>query len=157
MANMLGDLQLTEKEKLDYAVRIEGHSDNVAAALLGGCVVTVKMGDDAQYKKLPPIETDIVIYIPKLELKTADARKVLPSEYVQADAATASGVSNLMVTSLIMGEYELAGNMMESDLFHESYRAKLIPNYYEIRSKARELGAFGTVISGAGPTMISFV
>lgn len=46
---------------------------------------------------------------------------------------------------------------MESDLFHESYRAKLIPNYYEIRSNARELGAYGTVISGAGPTMISFV
>lgn len=157
MANILCDLGLSETEKLDYAVRIEGHSDNVAAALLGGCVVTVKMGEEARYKKLPPIETDIVIYIPKVELKTADARKVLPTEYVQADATTASGVSNLMVSSLIMGDYELAGQMMESDLFHETYRAKLVPNYYEIRSRARELGAYGTVISGAGPTMISFV
>src|SRR5690625_2666262 len=73
------------------------------------------------------------------------------------DAATASGISNLMVSSLLTGDYKLAGKMMESDLFHESYRAKLIPNYYELRSHARELGAFGTVISGAGPTMISFV
>lgn len=157
LANILCDLQLTESEKLDYAVRIEGHSDNVAAALLGGCVVTVKMGDDAKYKKLPPIETDIVIYIPKVELKTSDSRNVLPSKYEQADATTASGVSNLMISSLIMGDYELAGQMMESDLFHESYRAKLVPNYYEIRTRARELGAYGTVISGAGPTMISFV
>jgi len=157
LTNILCDLQLTESEKLDYAVRIEGHSDNVAAALLGGCVVTVKMGDDAKYKKLPPIETDIVIYIPKVELKTSDSRNVLPTEYEQADATTASGVSNLMISSLIMGDYELAGQMMESDLFHESYRAKLVPNYYEIRTRARELGAYGTVISGAGPTMISFV
>lgn len=157
MANLLCGLELAEEEKLDYAVRIEGHSDNVAAALLGGCVVTVKMGEKADYKKLPPIETDIVIYIPKVELKTSDARKVLPNEYVQADATTASGVSNLMISSLIMGDYELAGKMMESDLFHETYRAKLVPNYYEIRSRARELGAYGTVISGAGPTMISFV
>src|SRR5690625_8027851 len=73
------------------------------------------------------------------------------------DAATASGVSNLMISALLTGDYELAGKMMESDLFHESYRAKLIPNYYELRSHARELGAFGTVISGAGPTKISFV
>src|SRR5690625_3808211 len=73
------------------------------------------------------------------------------------DAATASGVSNLMISALLTGDYELAGKMMESDLFHESYRAKLIPNYYKIRSNASELGAYGSVISGAGPTMISFV
>ena len=74
------------------------------------------------------------------------------------DAATASGVSNLMISSLLTGDYELAGKMMESDLFTgKSYRAKLIPNYFDIRSNARKLGAYGTVISGAGPTMISFV
>ncbi|HLR64874.1 MAG TPA: homoserine kinase [Pseudogracilibacillus sp.] len=157
MVNQLAHLNLTEKEKLAHAVRIEGHSDNVAAALLGGFVVTVQMDDDAQYKKLPTIDTDIVIYIPKVELKTSDARSVLPDEYVQADATTASGVSNLMLSALMLGDYELAGQMMESDLFHETYRAKLVPNYYEIRRKARDLGAFGTVISGAGPTMISFV
>lgn len=157
LANQLCQLNLTEKEKLDYAVKIEGHPDNVAAALLGGFIVTVKMDEDTSYKKLPAIETDLVVYIPNFELKTEDARKVLPKEFVMKDAATASGVSNLMISAFLTGDYELAGKMMESDLFHESYRAKLIPNYYEIRSEARKLGAFGTVISGAGPTMISFV
>jgi len=157
LANQLCLLHLTEKEKLDYAVRIEGHPDNVAAALLGGFIVTVKMGNDTSYKKLPAIKTDLVVYIPNFELKTEDARKVLPEEFLMKDAATASGVSNLMISAFLTGDYELAGKMMESDLFHESYRAKLIPNYYEIRSEARTLGAFGTVISGAGPTMISFV
>ncbi len=157
LANQLCSLELTEREKLDYAVKIEGHPDNVAACLLGGFVVTVKMGEDASYKKLPAIDTDLVVYIPNFELKTEDARKVLPENLIMKDAATASGVSNLMISALLTGDYELAGKMMESDLFHESYRAKLIPNYFEIRSNARTLGAYGTVISGAGPTMISFV
>lgn len=157
LANQLCNLNLSEREKLDYAVKIEGHPDNVAACLLGGFVVTVKMGEEATYKKLPAIDTDLVVYIPNFELKTEDARKVLPENFGMKDAATASGVSNLMISALLTGDYELAGKMMESDLFHESYRAKLIPNYFDIRSNARSLGAFGTVISGAGPTMISFV
>lgn len=157
LTNQMCELSLTEKEKLDYAIRIEGHPDNVAACLFGGFVVTVKMGKETSYKKLPPIATDLVVYIPNVELKTTDAREVLPEKFAMKDAATASGVSNLMISALLTGDYELAGKMMESDLFHESYRAKLIPNYFEIRADARELGAYGTVISGAGPTMISFV
>lgn len=157
LTNQLCHLQLTEKEKLDYAVKIEGHPDNVAAALLGGFVISVKMGEETSYKKLPGLDMDLVVYIPSFELKTEDSRKVLPKQFEMKDAATASGISNLMVSSLLTGDYKLAGKMMESDLFHESYRAQLIPNYYEIRSQARELGAYGTVISGAGPTMISFV
>lgn len=157
LANQLCQLQLSEKEKLELAVEIEGHPDNVAAALLGSFVVSVKMGDETSYKKLPGLHMDLVIYIPSFELKTEDSRKVLPKQFRMQDAATASGVSNLMISSLLTGDYKLAGKMMESDLFHESYRAKLIPNYYELRSRARELGAYGTVISGAGPTMISFV
>jgi|SRR5699024_2753082 len=157
LANQLCELDLTEKEKFAYAVKIEGHPDNVAAALFGGFVVTVKMNEEASYKKLPAIDTDLVVYIPNFELKTEDARQVLPKDFLMKDAATASGVSNLMISALLTGDYELAGKMMESDLFHESYRAVLIPNYFDIRSEARKLGAFGTVISGAGPTMISFV
>lgn len=157
LVNQLCGLNLTEEEKLDFAVKIEGHPDNVAAALLGGFVISVKMGEETKYKKLPKLDMDLVVYIPSFELKTEESRKVLPKQFKMKDAATASAISNLMVSSLLTGDYKLAGKMMESDLFHETYRAKLIPNYYEIRSHARELGAYGTVISGAGPTMISFV
>lgn len=157
LANQLCSLHLTEKEKLDLAVKIEGHPDNVAAALLGSFVLSVQMGEETSYQKLPGLDMDLVLYIPSFELKTEDSRKVLPKQFQMKDAATASGISNLMVSALLTGDYKLAGKMMESDLFHESYRAKLIPNYYDLRSQARDLGAFGTVISGAGPTMISFV
>lgn len=60
------------------------------------------------------------------------------------------------LTALISKDYDLAGKMMEKDLFHEPYRAKLIANYSDIRQKGKELGVYGTVISGAGPTMLSF-
>src|SRR5690625_2886236 len=86
LANQLCKLELTEREKLDYAVKIEGHPDNVAACLLGGFVVTVKMGEEATYKKLPAIDTDLVVYIPNFELKTEDARKVLPNQFLMKDA-----------------------------------------------------------------------
>ena len=60
-----------------------------------------------------------------------------------------------MFTALLAGNYELAGNMMEKDLFHEPYRASLLPEYEQIRQDAKNAGAYGTVISGAGPTMMS--
>ena len=157
LVNQLCGLDLSDDEKLACAVRIEGHPDNVAPALFGGLLVTVQMEAETSYKQLPEITSDVVIYIPDFELKTEDARNVLPKHFPMKDAATASSVSNLMVSALITGDYKLAGQMMESDLFHESYRAALIPNYAEIKSEARQLGAYGTVISGAGPTMISFV
>ena len=157
MVNQLCELQLSDDEKLAHAVRIEGHPDNVAPALFGGLLVTVQMNDQTSYKQIPNIDTDVVIYIPDFELRTEDARNVLPQSFLRQDAAAASSVSNLMISALMTGDYRLAGQMMESDLFHESYRATLIPNYADIKSNARKLGAYGTVISGAGPTMISFV
>lgn len=159
LANQLLDLQLSTDDKLMHATKIEGHPDNVAAALLGGFVIAVQLEDQTEvdYIKLPQLDLNVVVYIPNVELKTTDARKVLPKRYPAPVATSASAISNIMLTSLLTGNYELSGKMMEEDRFHEPYRAKLIPNYESIRKNARQLGAYGTIISGAGPTMISFV
>lgn len=157
LANQMCQLNLSETEKLNCAVDIEGHPDNVAPALFGGIVISVKLGEDVHYKKISALNCDTVIYIPDFKLKTEDARKVLPANLPLAHATSASAIANLMVSALLTDDFELAGQMMENDLFHEQYRAKLIPNYAQIKEKAKQCGAFGTVISGAGPTMISFV
>ena len=81
LTNQLCQLNLSEDEKLSHAVRIEGHPDNVAPALLGGFVVTVQIGKQTSYKQLPPMEADLVIYIPDFELRTEDARGVLPGTF----------------------------------------------------------------------------
>lgn len=157
LANQLCDLQLTDDEKLTHACDIEGHPDNVAAALFGGLIVAVQTDESIDYVKLPALELELVLYIPDFELKTEDARKVLPDSYKRDDATKASAISNLMLTAFLKGDYPLAGKMMERDQFHEPFRAKLIPNFSEIKEKAKSLGAYSTVISGAGPTTISFV
>src|SRR5690625_1105162 len=128
LANQLCLLHLTEKEKLDYAVSIEGHPDNVAAALLGGFVVSVNMENNTSYKKLPAIKTDLVVYIPNFELKTEDARRVLPEEFLMKDAATASGVSKLKISAFLTGEYELAGIMIGSVLVYSKYSERVSYN-----------------------------
>lgn len=157
LANQLCELSLTTEEKLLLATEIEGHPDNVAPALLGGLVVVATTDNKVNYIQIDRLNLDIVLYIPEIELKTTDARDVLPSDFSRNEAASASSISNVLVASLLTDNYELAGKMMENDLFHEPYRAKLIPNYERIRYEAKQNGAYGTVISGAGPTMLSFV
>jgi homoserine kinase len=157
LANQLCKLSLTMTDKLDLATEIEGHPDNVAPAILGGLVVSVKSKNgEVDYIQIPNLDLDIVLYIPNVELKTSEARSILPDEFMRDEATSASGISNVMIAALLTTDYELAGKMMEQDLFHEPYRATLIPNYDLIKKKAKEFGVYGTVISGAGPTMISF-
>lgn len=156
LANQLGDLNLTVSEKLDYAVRFEGHPDNVAPCLFGGFIVSTVINGETFYKKLPSFKSDAIIYIPNFEIKTENARKVLPKTFTIDEATQASAIGNVMLSALLTGDYELAGKMMEEDLFHEPYRAELIPHYKKLQTIAKNFGAYGTIISGAGPTMISF-
>lgn len=158
LANQLCNLSLTIEDKLQIATDIEGHPDNVAPALFGGLIVAAMPTEEkVDHIKVENLDLDLVLYIPDVELKTSDARSVLPTQLSRTEATTASGISNVMIASLIAGDYHLAGKMMEYDQFHEPYRAKLIPNYDLIKQEAKKLGSYGTVISGAGPTMISFV
>lgn len=157
LANQLCSLNLTQDEKLAYATEIEGHPDNVAPALFGGLTISTYVDGEIDWIKLPDFTPQLVVYIPEVELKTDAARKVLPAQYKRAEATLASSISNLAVASLLTGDYALAGKMMEKDRFHEPFRKGLIPNYTLIQSHARKLGAYGTTISGAGPTMISFI
>lgn len=158
LANQVCDLSLTAEQKLQYGTRIEGHADNVAPALFGGFILTANVkSSEMNYIKLPALDLRVVLFIPNIELKTKASRTVLPTMFAHEEAARANGIGNVMIASLLTGDYKQAGKMMEHDLLHEPYRAKLIPNFYEIRKNAKELGAYGTVISGAGPTVISFV
>lgn len=158
IANQLCGLSMDANEKLDWATEIEGHPDNVAPALLGGLIISATTkANQVEFYRQPDLGVDLVLYIPDFELKTETARKVLPEQFSRSDATAASSIGHVMVAGLMSGNYELAGRMMEADMFHEPYRSSLIPNYGEIRSSAKEMGAYGTVISGAGPTMISFV
>lgn len=158
LANILCDLQLTTADKLNISSQIEGHPDNATASVLGG--LTISAMDDhgiVDTMHIRDIEASFVVFIPDVELKTAEARGVLPAQFERSYAVRASANSNMLAAALMAKDYVRIGRYMESDLFHEPFRAPLIPAYTEIHAAAKAAGAYGTALSGAGPTLISII
>ncbi|SFM38325.1 homoserine kinase [Gracilibacillus orientalis] len=155
LANMLLGLKLSDEDKLQIATDIEGHPDNVAPSLLGGCVVGHYDGK-VSYTQIPIKGVTFVAVIPSFELKTKDARAVLPNEFTFKESVQASSVANVSVAAICKGDWETLGKMMEKDHFHQPYRKALISHYDELYNYLNE-GAYGVFLSGAGPTMIAVV
>ena len=157
LANQVCDLQLSLQQKLTIASQIEGHPDNATASILGGITISSMIDGEADTIAIHDIDVNLVVIIPSYELKTADARSVLPETYTRSYAVAASAKANMLVANLLSKNFEKVGFYMEQDLFHEPYRAELIADFKAIKQHAKTFGAYGTALSGAGPTMISFV
>lgn len=155
LANAFCDLQLDDAKKMCFASMEEGHPDNVGAALYGGLAVGIQGEGDAEVVSLPVVGAEAIITIPAFELKTEKSRSVLPEKLAFRQAVSASAASNTFVAAVCAGNWALAGRMMEKDQFHEPYRGELMPYFADVRKIARESGAYGTAVSGAGPTIIT--
>lgn len=155
IADAFCGLSLTDAEKLNIGNSFEGHPDNIGASLFGGMACGVSLGETAELFALPAPDVDLIAIVPPYELKTEDARNVLPDSFSRGKAVLGSAVSNMLVAAFINGDYETAGRMMERDVFHEPYRAALIKEFAPARETAHANGAFATVISGAGPTVLT--
>ncbi|MDQ0175503.1 homoserine kinase [Bacillus chungangensis] len=159
LVNTVCGLSLTMQEKLLLGTEIEGHPDNICASLLGGMVIGnyhASAEEKLHLIQVPSINLDVVVSIPAYELKTEDARKVLPENIAYGDAIAGSAIANVLIAALMQGDFETAGKMMESDLYHEPYRTQLIPELLDVKAFAKENGAYGSAISGAGPTILTF-
>lgn len=157
LANQLGKLNLTPKQKVEWATKLEGHPDNVAPAILGGLVVATYDAKSQEVEYLQKeIQSDIqgIALIPDFELSTKASRQVLPSEFVYSKAVQASSRSNVLVAALWQEDWENVSRIVEKDLFHEPYRETLIPFLAPVRKLAKEKEAIGTYLSGAGPTVM---
>lgn len=157
LADKLGGMHLAPHEKIELASQLEGHPDNVAPTILGSLVVGCKVNGHFTAVKAPVPPFAMIAYIPAYNLKTSDARAVLPKELSFKDAVQASAVANTAVAALFAQDYEKAGELMEADLFHERYRSKLVPELEIIRNVGHSHGAVATYLSGAGPTVMSLV
>lgn len=155
LANVLLNLELSNEEKLDIATKIEGHPDNVAPSLMGGCVIG-HFDYEVDWIKTPVTDVTFVAIIPDFELKTKEARAALPSEFSYKESVHASSVANVSVAAICQENWTLLGKMMKKDLFHQPYRKHLVPHYEEIEAYL-EQDAYGIFLSGAGPTMIAIV
>ena len=140
---------------LELAVRLEGHPDNVAPALLGGLVSSFVDGDITTSTRMDVADNlRFVAVAPPYEVRTAEARRVLPTEVSRDTTVWQMGRCVAMVRALETGDAELLGAACH-DKLHEPYRAKLIPDYDSLRTAALEAGACAFMISGSGSTMIA--
>ena len=138
---------------LDLAAGLEGHPDNVAAALLGGFVICAG-GEAERFEPAPGIEA--VLAIPPEPVPTEEARAALPEQVPLADAVHNAAHAALLVLGLARGDLDLVARGLE-DRIHQPRREHLYPRSMELLRRARELGALGATISGAGPTVLFWV
>jgi homoserine kinase len=133
----------------DLGRQLEGHPDNVAAALLGGFVICA--GDPVRME--PPAGLEGVLAIPRFEVSTASARAALPDHVRLADAVHNVGHASLLVLGLARDDLSLIGRGLD-DALHQPHRRSLYPRSMELLERATSLGALGATISGAGPTVL---
>ncbi len=154
-ADHLFELALSREEMLARATELEGHPDNVAAAIYGGFVVcgSDPGGAPVAARFDPPSDVEGVAVVPAEEVSTERAREAIPDEVPLADAvANISAVSQL-VLGLKTGDLDLLARGL-SDRIHQPRRRDLYPRSMELVDSAVELGALGATISGAGPTVL---
>ncbi|MBL1228493.1 homoserine kinase [Enterococcus sp. BWB1-3] len=154
LANRLGGMHLSQKDKVQIATEIEGHPDNVAPAICGDFVVASYVDGEVRYVKHHFPMCDVIAYVPDRELLTKESREVLPQTMSYQAAVQASSIANVMIAAILNGNLPLAGVMMEKDRWHESHRKHLVPHLTEIRTLAHQVGVYGAFLSGAGPTVL---
>ncbi|MBB6729332.1 homoserine kinase [Cohnella zeiphila] len=153
-ANELIGAPLSEDELFQMSTALENHPDNVGASLFGGIVVASWDETRADAVRLePPAALETLVAIPDFELETKKARNVLPSQVSMRDAVLNVSRSSLLTAALATGKLELLRNAL-ADRLHQPYRAALVPGMERILAEAREHGALGAVLSGAGPTLL---
>lgn len=157
LANIAGNLHLSAEEKIRHASLLEGHPDNAGASVTGGLVVGWHSEEETHLISYPLEGIKVIAVIPDYELRTDDSRNVLPKSLGYQDAVLASASANVLLTALLTRNWELAGAMMKKDRFHQPYRSTLVPHLSKVEEAARDSGAVGTALSGAGPTVLCLV
>jgi homoserine kinase len=142
---------------LRLAAAMEGHPDNAAAALLGGFVVVAWSKQAPSAVRFdPPNGLLAVLFIPERPMSTHAMRAALPASVPFGDAVHNVGAASITVAAMASGRLDLlrAGTV---DRLHEPYRASAYRELPRLTAAAREAGALGACLSGAGSTVIAFV
>ena len=154
-ANALLGEPLDRRTLLRVASEVEGHSDNVAAALYGALTVALPEEDGPIATRIAfPRTWRVCVFIPKTTLSTDKARAVLSDQVSRADAVFNLAHAAALVAAVLRADGALLSLAM-SDRLHQSARTRLVPALAEIIGAARGAGAFGAALSGAGPSVLA--
>ena len=154
-ANILSGGQFSQRDQLEMAATIEGHPDNVAAAVMGGLQLVV--ADESTLYTVAvsiPAAMHAVLYIPERRISTADARSVLPQQLPVADAVHNMSRVALLVAGMATNHPEFL-DIATQDRLHQPYRQPLFPAMKLLMKAARDAGALGAFLSGSGSTVLA--
>jgi homoserine kinase len=154
-ADHLFELALSKEEMLQRAAALEGHPDNVAAAIYGGFVICgTGEGEAPSAARFdPPGGLEGIAVIPGEEVSTESAREAIPAEVPLSDAVANVSAASLLVLGLQRADLDLVAAGL-ADRIHQPRRRALYPRSMELADQAVDLGALGATISGAGPTVL---
>jgi homoserine kinase len=151
-----GSERMSDDDMLNLASAIEGHPDNVAAAIFGAATVAWKEVQHGQDVALSvQLEVDprisVMAFVPSTSVATSKARKMLPELIAHSDA-----VRNSANTALLVHALQYRPDLLHTataDFLHQSYRAQAMPASFALLTKLRKAGV-AAFISGAGPTVL---
>lgn len=161
-ANELLNLAIKKEDLLIHTMEGERaatgkvHADNVAPSMLGGFTV-VRGYDPLDIFQLPfPEELRVVVIYPQIQIKTSEARKILPAEIPLENAVAQWGNVAGLIAGLTMKDLSLIKRSLKDEIV-EPVRKKLIPHYDQIKDACLDSGALGFNISGSGPAMFALM
>ena len=155
VGNELCGRPLSDEDLLELAARVEGHPDNAAPALLGGCQIVVRDGERLVTSRVSiPEELQAVIFIPDVPMPTQQARDLLPAAVGREDAVYNIGRVALLVKALSTGDTRQLAIATE-DRLHQPARQTIFPAMKNIFRAALGAGARGVFLSGAGSSVLA--
>jgi len=155
LADAALELNLTRPRIVEIAATIEGHPDNVAPAVHGGAVLSVRTSAGLVSTSLKVADgLELLLVVPPFPSDTKAARAVLPKTLPHADAVVAASRAAALVQGLATGDGALLGAALD-DVLHVPFRRARIPGYDAVVVAAHNAGAFGATLSGAGSAIVA--
>lgn len=151
----LAEANLKIEQLVTLAADLEGHPDNVAPAIYGGCTIGVHDGDGWIIDVVPvPKDLTAVVFIPDLRTNTHESRARLPERIPRSDAVYNIGRAALLVSAMHKGKFNLLKQATQ-DRLHQPLRGQAYPALPRLIKAALNGGAHGAFLSGAGPTVMA--
>lgn len=151
----LADADLKIEQIVTLAADLEGHPDNVAPAIYGGCTIGVHDGQRWIVDTVPvPNDLSAVVFIPDLLTNTHESRARLPDRIPRSDAVYNIGRAALLVSAMHKGRFDLLRQATQ-DRLHQPLRGQAFPALPRLIKAAMNGGAHGAFLSGAGPTVMA--
>ncbi len=152
---LIGD-RFLPAELLRWAVKMEGHADNIVPSITGGLAVAMICEGEVYYQQVKPgSQLGVVVAVPDFILPTEQSRAVLPQNISLQAAVTNLQRACFLLASLQNGDFSNLARAMD-DIIYQPLRKVFIPGFDQILHSALEAGALGVALSGAGPSILAF-